>query len=120
MKPKRVTAGVVAANCQSNGKGFGIRLEELSERRWEADWAFAIETTKAKREGYTSFKAAGDINIGASYPGCPHCGAVSLVVCQCGGVTCHDPAVRISKCPRCGNKGEVGGQVNSIHVGGDR
>lgn len=120
MKPKRVKAGVVAATCQSTGKGFCIRLEETSEHRWEADWAFAIETARAKREGYAGFSANGEIQFGLAYPGCPHCSAPSLVVCHCGGVTCHKVEARTSKCPNCGQKGDVGGVVRSIKVAGDR
>jgi hypothetical protein len=68
---KNVAIGI--AKCPATGKIYGVRVEEKSDKKWWATWAFPIKPEVAKREGYTTNQFPPDILYEKEYPGCPYC-----------------------------------------------
>jgi uncharacterized protein YegL len=71
-KSKRIAA-IGVTECISKKELYGVRLEQESDSKWRATWAFPIKREVAEREGYTTTGFPLDLNFDAEYPGCPHC-----------------------------------------------
>jgi len=55
------------------------------------------------------------LSMAPDYPGCPHCGASSVVRCsRCRQLGCWNPSSELYRCPRCGNAGRVSGTIESV------
>lgn len=112
---------VVLARCSLDpSKPFGIRMQEKSPGAWVATWAFGTNDTLAAREGYERTALVGTFEFDERYPGCPACERPSLAVCECGGVSCLDPARRTITCPWCGERVALSGSAARIDARGDR
>jgi hypothetical protein len=111
---------IVLARCSRSRQGFGIRFEEMQQRQWVADWAFALRETTARKEGYDRGEIAGAFAFAAVYPGCPYCGVRGIFKCGCGKVACWDGETRTVGCPWCGIRCELRGHIESLGAGSDR
>jgi len=69
----RLNAAIGIAKCQKNGKIYGVRVEEKTDKKWWATWAFPIDPDVARREGYTEQPFPPDLQFEKEYPGCPYC-----------------------------------------------
>ena len=83
-----MAASVILAKCSVHSGTFGIRVEKR-ENDWVSTWAFPIDESKAKREGFDKTKITGSLTPIDGYPGCPYCGDNELVQCACGKMICH-------------------------------
>jgi hypothetical protein len=68
---KKVAIGV--AKCPTTGRIYGVRIEERTDKKWIATWAFPIKPEVAKREGYSTNQFPPDLLYDKEYPGCPYC-----------------------------------------------
>ena len=66
-------AAVGIAQCPVTKKVYGVRVEEKTDKKWYATWAFSIKPEVAKREGYSTNQFPPDILYEKEYPGCPYC-----------------------------------------------
>jgi DNA-directed RNA polymerase subunit RPC12/RpoP len=82
-----MAANVILAKCGVHTSAFGIRVEERGNE-WVSTWAFPIDESKAKREGYDKTKITVSFIPTDDYPGCPHCGSKDLIQCGCGRMIC--------------------------------
>ncbi len=105
---------VVTARCISTDQNFGIRVEEFSPGAWKADWAFAINEDRAKREGYDRNEISGEFAFARSYPGCPFCQRKALVRCGCGTVFCWDGDSKDIDCTVCGKNRAIRGPITKL------
>jgi transcription elongation factor Elf1 len=109
--------------CPFEGGSYGVRVEKRGDD-WVRTWAFAIDDTRAKREGFDKSEIEGTLQPVDKFPGCPHCGTEGLMKCGCGKMLCCkdglaenlDSAGAI-ECPWCGE--EIGKitTVDSVEVG---
>jgi len=106
-----VNATVILAKCSKSKKLFGMRVEKR-EKTWVRTWAFPIDESKAKHEGFDKNKVSlGDTD--SAYPGCPHCRDGGFVKCgNCGKIGCGGGAEKKGDkgsytCPWCGNTGAI-------------
>ncbi len=117
-KQRRIV--IVAARCSQNLSGFGIRFERCGEALWLATWAFALNETAARREGYDRSEISGTIRLDSGYPGCPHCARKMVMCCgSCRKVSCWDGASEIVTCPWCRNRLKVAGEITSLESRND-
>lgn len=106
MKTKRI-AMVIPAKCKTSKNLFGIRAEQF-ENTWSLTWSFPIKETTIEKERLSNNSVSGTVIISQDYPGCPHCGNPSMVVCGCCGKTsCFEPYSKEFKCPWCNSTGMV-------------
>jgi len=70
---QEIRAAVGIAKCPVTGKIYGVRVEERTNKKWVATWAFSIKPEVAKREGYSTNQFPPDILYENTYPGCPYC-----------------------------------------------
>ena len=104
-----MAANVLLAKCNAQNKTYGIRVEQRGTD-WVSTWAFKIDETKAKREGFHKTKITGSFRPAPEYPGCPYCGGNNLVQCGCGKMFCYNenptnsPETNGLQCPWCGIK----------------
>ena len=100
-------ANVILVRCPKNKKPFGVRIEQRNGD-WVRTWAFPIDERKAKHEGFDKNKISGSLNPVDDYPGCPYCGSIGFIVCDCGKLFCPceikegDDGYGVAKCPWCG------------------
>ena len=67
-------AHIVLARCpQCNRHLYGIRVEKQPDH-WALTWAFPIDESKAKSEGYDETVLNGTFHPSPNYNGCPFCG----------------------------------------------
>jgi TerY-C metal binding domain len=111
---------IVIGRCSRNQQRFGIRFEQKGRNQWDADWAFKINESAAKRERYDQSEISGLFSFGAAFPGCPYCGSMSFYKCGCGKIACWDAVASAVTCPWCRSTGKLGGAVESLGVGRDR
>lgn len=112
---------VVVARCSNRAEDFGIRLEEVSVSHWEADWAFALSSRTAKREGFAEQSVIeGRMLVAEAYPGCPHCDARSFSGCGCGRIACWDGDSTIVTCPWCHQTFELDRELTEVRSERDR
>jgi len=104
-------ATVVLAKCSKTKKLFGMRVEKR-EKQWDRTWAFAIDETKAKNEGFFANK----VNLAGTdsdYPGCPYCKDGGYGKCTCDKIGCLGSLEKREKgkplytCPWCGRRCEM-------------
>ena len=115
-------AKIAMCKCkEAIGKTYGVRFQK-SGSGWAYTWAFDIDEAAGKREGYNETVIVGLINPTSEYPGCPHCGVKSFVVCDgCHKLNCNVHKGGLFKCEWCGNLGELSDyDGRGIASGGDR
>ena len=101
-----LNASVILARCPKNNKPFGIRVEQR-KGDWVRTWAFKIDERNAKREGFDKNKIIGSIDPVDEYPGCPYCGNIGFILCECGKLFCpcemeiDDDGIGSAQCPWC-------------------
>jgi ribosomal protein S27E len=99
----KVEATIVMARCSKNKAPYGMRLQK-AQGIWVGTWAFPLQESAAKKEGYDSKSVSGDIDLLDEYPGCPHCGAGGFVQCgKCKKIGCFSSQMKSVTCPHCGN-----------------
>lgn len=101
-------AVIVLAKCGEAHKSYGMRVEKTGKDQWLVTWAFPINDTAAKREGYDKTTIKGDIVFDPDYPGCPYCGGTGWTVCSCGHLSCTILRDGIFTCEWCGSQGRIG------------
>jgi Zn finger protein HypA/HybF involved in hydrogenase expression len=113
---------IALARCRRLKDIFGIRFEEKHSGTWNMTWAFKIKEEKAKKEGYDHDVIKGSFFLDNTYPGCPHCGAKNIFICEsCGKVVCLSGEISKVTCSWCGNIGilQTAEQLK-IRIGKDR
>jgi len=111
---------IVKSRCCQNKESFAIRFEEKVQGQWYADWAFPVQETVSKKEGYDKNEIRGDIMLDSAYPDCPHCNNGSIILCsQCDKVSCHDSTSHLSLCAWCNISASVGGSIQGLKAGQD-
>jgi hypothetical protein len=111
---------IVMGRCSKTHRSYGMRFEEKEPGYWLLSWTFAMKEDASRKEGYDQSTITGGFGLDPEYPGCPHCGASSLVKCACGKVGCWDQESTTFTCPWCHNTGEIRGTIDSLSAGGDR
>lgn len=97
-------ANVVLSKCSKQNRIFGIRIEKRGGD-WIRTWAFKIDETQAKKEGFDKTVITGSLNADPNYPGCPHCGADTFVRCgTCGKISCLQFGNTSAHCYWCGTR----------------
>ena len=108
-----MAASVMLVKCRDSSRTYGIRVEQRGND-WVSTWAFPIDESKAKREGFDKTKITGAFRPDPDYPGCPYCGTSELMQCGCGKMICYKEAGSTEgkgerktadggfKCPWCG------------------
>lgn len=97
----KVNAQVLLARCKKSKQLYGIRIQQESGNKWAMTWAFPIDETRAKHEGFDRTKIDADCYPTPEYPGCPNCGSRNYFYCECGKLTCYKDETTI-KCAWCG------------------
>ena len=87
-----MAANILLAKCAGNTQTYGIRVEKRGND-WVSTWAFKIDESKAKREGFHKTKITGTFQPAGEYPGCPYCGGNTLAQCGCGKMFCYNEDV---------------------------
>lgn len=108
---------IIMAKCEKTGKSYGIRVEQVSDFKWNYTWAFPMSDKTAKLEGYDTCSVEGKITIKRSFPGCPHCGASAFFMCECGKISCWDTITNDVTCAWCGTESVIGKSINKIKGG---
>ena len=99
-------AFAVLAECEETRKPFGITIDPKGQIL-NFVWAFKIDRSKAKREGFTEKSVNGSISLDANFNGCPHCGSKQFYVCgNCKTVVCWHGQERVT-CPHCHMTGTI-------------
>ena len=98
-------AMIVMATCHKSKEPFGIRTEK-KDGAYIMDWAFAVDSKAAKKEGFENNRFSGTVNFSEEYPGCPYCGAMAWFQCSnCQRIVCWNEKDETVTCPECGNSG---------------
>ena len=109
-------ANVILSKCNKHNRLFGIRIEKR-DGDWVRTWAFKIDETKAKNEGFDRTAVKGSLNPTPDYPGCPHCGAETFVRCgTCGKISCLKCEHNSARCHWCGTNMESITSASSFDV----
>lgn len=122
MREEFPEARIAMCKCkEAKGKTYGVRFQREGSG-WRYTWAFEIEESVGRREGYNETEIVGDINPTSEYPGCPHCGVRAFVVCgACHKLNCNVHKGGVFSCEWCGNVGELSDyDGEGIASGGDR
>lgn len=98
---------IVLCKCQQFHKTFGIRTERLKNDHWKFTWAFPVSAIAAKREGYDRITIKGSLEYDLEYPGCPYCGTMGLVICNCSRLNCHIMNAETFICEWCRCSGTI-------------
>ena len=94
--------------CKEGHRMFGVRFER-NGTGWKYTWAFPIKKeASAQREGYGSYVLKGALERGTEYPGCPYCGSLAFIVCECGRLNCNNGETGSFTCEWCGLTGTIG------------
>ena len=101
-------AVVVLCKCGEVHKTYGIRTEKTGHNNWMFTWAFPINETAAKHEGYDKTSVQGNISFSEEYPGCPYCRRSNWTVCSCGHLSCTVEKNGLFTCEWCGAQGKIG------------
>ena len=111
-------AHIVLARCpQCNRRLYGIRVEKQPDH-WALTWAFPIDESKAKSEGYDETVLNGTFHPSPDYNGCPFCGTKTFLHCPlCSKSTCYH-GESYATCAWCGLSGETKTQNNMSLKGG--
>lgn len=92
-------ATVLACKCSDKRQTYGMRVERKNGD-WYRTWAFKIDESAAKNEGFDSVKIRGSFAAEDGYPGCPYCGGTAFFVCTCGKLNCYHGGEK-AKCYWC-------------------
>lgn len=113
-------AKIALCKCGESKKTFGVRFERC-EGGWQYTWAFPIEESAAKREGYDATTLMGQIHPTEEYPGCPYCGQRYFIICgDCKKLGCKIIRGNTFTCDWCGMTGTVTDYTgDGIASGGD-
>lgn len=107
---------VAGARCTATKMPFAIRFEVGAHGIWQACAAFAVSERQLSNPAFSSDRVTSSASLSASYPGCPHCGAVppkefagvSFVRCSCGKLACSSGIIGAETlCPWCGRVGTL-------------
>ena len=101
-----IEASVVVCKCKKKHALYGVRFERMAGE-WKYTWAFALKESTARSEGYDKMTIKGQISPTSEYPGCPYCGAMGFVICECGKLNCYTPGARKFTCEWCGETGTI-------------
>ena len=113
-----MAATVVMARCGKSGKLYAIRAQQ-SENGWQLTWAFALDESKAKREGYDKTSVKGQISFSNEFPGCPHCGADAIYQCgKCNKISCYAGTESKVVCKWCGSRLKMTENTNFSEIKG--
>ena len=115
-------ARIAMCKCkESKGRTYGVRFQRDGSS-WKYTWAFKMNESSAKREGYNDTQIMGIIEPDENYPGCPYCQTKYFVVCgACQHLNCNINTGSIYTCEWCGNAGTLGDfHGDGIASGGDR
>lgn len=114
-------AKIALCKCKEAKKTYGVRMER-SGNDWLSTWAFPIEESSARREGYDATILKGSLGKTEEYPGCPYCGSKYFVVCgACKKLNCSIITGNTFTCDWCGNTGTLSDyDGEGIASGGDR
>jgi hypothetical protein len=85
------------------GKTFGVRVQKINGD-WKKTWAYEIDDSNAKREGYDKTTITGSLKNAEGYPGCPYCGNEGVYQCSCGKLSCDDFVSKSVHCYWCGQE----------------
>jgi len=98
-------AKIILSKCCKHNKTFGIRIEKMGND-WMRTWAFRIDESQAKREGFDRTPITGSLQASSDFPGCPYCGSHGLLLCACGKASCYDGKSRSVFCYWCNTKAD--------------
>lgn len=111
---RRIVFGVF--RCKKESKEFRVKIEEKSSGIWLLTQASPIESgIKAYHE---KLDIEGSFEFD-NYDGCPHCGAMGIILCTCGRIFCWNATTKKNKCPWCHNVNFVDGVIRNIKAGAD-
>jgi len=99
---------VIEVKCEKTRKSFYIRVESDTDKItdttiWTVNGVSAVDEER-ELEPLLTQRIGNRVLIrliGQSYPGCPHCGNMSLILCECGKIICFDISRRKVTCPWC-------------------
>ena len=109
MKNPKRNEMVIMGCCGKSHKSYGLTVRQ-DKKDCIFQWAFKINPTAAKREGFDKNKLKGRVIHDDAFPGCPYCGRQNWFQCDCGCIVCMDEFEgdeMLVKCPKCGWKGYV-------------
>lgn len=115
-------ARIAMCKCkEAKGRIYGVRFQR-SGSGWKYTWAFKMNESSAKREGYNDTQIMGSIEPEEEYPGCPYCKTKYFVVCgSCQHLNCNTSVDNVFTCEWCGHTGVLGNfGGDGIASGGDR
>lgn len=99
---QHMEAAVILAKCAKRNQIYGIRTQKMQDGDWWRTWAFPVDESRARREGYDVTEVQGNLYPTEGYPGCPFCGTVSFVQCnKCRRISCWHGESSVT-CPWCG------------------
>lgn len=115
-------ARIAMCKCkEAKGRTYGVRFQR-DGFGWKYTWAFKMNESSAKREGYNDTQIMGNIEPEEEYPGCPYCKTKYFVVCgSCQHLNCNISLGTVFTCEWCGHTGVLGDfSGDGIASGGDR
>lgn len=94
-------ATVILQKCSHTNKLFGIRVQEMEDGEWYRTWAFPIDESRARQEGYQNTHIMSRLPATGDYPGCPYCSSQGFFYdCNCGRISCYHGESQLT-CPWC-------------------
>lgn len=109
-------ASILLIKCIKTRKTIGARIQKMSNGDWLRTWAFEIDMSRAKSEGYDSTGLTGSLGCTDEYPGCPGCGTFGFVQCGvCKKISCYNGETSLI-CPWCNTKLEGMQEASSFDV----
>ena len=114
-------ARIAVCKCGEAKKTYGVRFERFGEG-WKSTWAFPLEESSARRQGYEDTELKGNLFLDNKYPGCPYCHTRSFIVCDdCHKLNCNIGDSELFTCEWCGIEGVLSDYEGSgVAAGGDR
>ena len=115
---EKVKATVILTKCTTCGGTFGTRIEYI-RNDWYRTWAFKINDSVAKNEGFDKTPVQGSLDAIEGYEGCPYCHTFGFVQCgKCKKLTCWNGETALT-CGWCGHHMTNLVSSNSFDVSGD-
>ena len=82
-------ANILLIKCNKSKQTAGVRIQKMEDGDWWRTWAFKINDSQAKREGFDKTNVLGNLYTTNEYPGCPYCGTSNFVQCgNCKKLNC--------------------------------
>ncbi|MFO7946148.1 MAG: hypothetical protein R6V19_04970 [Armatimonadota bacterium] len=120
-------AGLIrmAAVCSSVGQPFAVLWEQTAPGVYSVSRVEPLtEAEKTNAPGSGDMAVDGQFSL-AEFPGCPHCGAMRMSVCEhCGTTICEGGVTTTFLggatliCPVCGTRGRVEGTAGRVYGSG--